>query len=170
MEEWKKNRRKTIYGIAILAGIVVVIGITAMRSEDESRTASLWAVALFMVFSFLTGRFTVKELRAAQARKQFYARAVKARVCDYKHTRSGYDFPTLSFRYEGETIEIESNISASQSKVPIGSSVTLRYHRPLRDSSDIFIPAFEPPAVTAGIAAVSIITLALAVAILTAIF
>lgn len=141
MEEWKKNRRKTIYGIAILAGIVVVIGITAMRSEDESRTASLWAVALFMVFSFLTGRITVKELRAAQARKQFYARAVKARVCDYKHTRSGYDFPTLSFRYEGETIEIESNISA-----------------------------FEPPAVTAGIAAVSIITLVLAVAILTAIF
>lgn len=170
MEEWKKNRRKTIYGIAILAGIVVVIGITAMRSEDESRTASLWAVALFMVFSFLTGRITVKELRAAQARKQFYVRAVKASVCDYKHIRSGYDFPTLSFRYEGETIEIESNISANQSKFPIGSSVTLRYHRPLRDSSDIFIPSFEPPAVTAGIAAVSIITLALAVAILTAIF
>ena len=65
-------------------------------------------------------------------------------------------------------IAMEGYISANPKRYPVGTSVTLRYNRKLRDNRDIYVPELEPPAINVNIATFSAITFMISVVLIAA--
>lgn len=164
-----RHDRKLRQAVVILVVVPAVIAtITTAVTHDEWLVGVVWAASFMLTISVMTGEVTWQEARILRKRQSFYARATTAHIRGYQKDGAGYEFPVFEFWSGGEMKAMESYISANPNRYPVGTSVTLRYNRKLRDNRDIYIPELEPPAININIATFSAITFMISVVLIAA--